>query len=203
MIKNIFLFILILLCGVLGYFLLNREKVIELKNQFIHERDEQIIKIKKEKETLTYEVEARQMTIAEIRQENKELKKKLGNLQQLNDYLSFQVSHKDTIIVTKENIVYKPSDSTYNITYKDNWIKFNEKFNPFASKLQFDYNVYDGYDIVHKKRGNTYYVDIIPMNPNTVVTGVKSFTIKDKKPFYATQAFAFAVGLLTWGLIAK
>jgi hypothetical protein len=163
-------------------------------------------------EKRSFEVTLREYKSAVLKSRDsvRQMKERIGNLNNLVNDLELQLSIQDFVSVpVHDTVIVNGSDSTrlQNLNYRDKWLSLSGMLYPDTLKLNYSVNA--GLGIATYWNPDGFFkpkylsVNVHSDNPHLQIGGMENFQIKEKKRFYQTRGFAFAAGALSTFLILR
>lgn len=175
-----------------------------LSGEFSHLNDT-ITYLKDRNGLISAEKHSLQLTVDELKDLeliNKDLKRKIGRLNNLVNSTTVSTVTTDTIVITLEDTI----GGTF--FWEDSWLSINGAIN--KSRLSLGYSLKSEYEVTTywKRKGlfkrKELTVSVKDLNPNVTTTNIQSITIKkDPVKWYETRGFFFGVGIISGILITK
>lgn len=163
-----------------------------------------------EKESYRLSIEDYKKAVLNNKQQQKELKKRIGNLNNLTSALKIELTAKedlqlpvtDTIVIIKHDTIKGGS-----LHFHDRFLTLNGLC--LDDSLYVRYQFRTGLDIATywKREGwfkpRSLVVNIKPDNPHVRITGLDHYSITEKKRFYQTKGFWFGLGMLGGYILSR
>jgi hypothetical protein len=163
-----------------------------------------------EKESYQLSIKDYKKLVVNSRQSQKDLKKRIGNLNRLNSDLKIQLTTKDdiqlpvtdTVVIVKHDTIKAGS-----LHFHDRFLTLNGLYLDDSLKLSYQFRT--GLDIATYWKDNglfkprSLFVNVVPDNPHVTIYGLDNYLITEQKKFYQDNKFWFGLGFLAAFIIPR